>query len=80
MSILNMLAMPNILSILILFSLCFHGQVQAQTFMCDKANNTLGTCECDMQLFIAENCTKVKNTSILLPLLVHADLQKINSF
>merc|ERR1719309_381698 len=50
--------MTNILSILIISSLCLHVQVQAQTFMCDKANNTLGTCECDMQLFIAENCTK----------------------
>ena len=27
---------------------------------CHHANNTLGTCECDKQLFIGENCSKVK--------------------
>merc|ERR1712002_737906 len=51
-----MLSAPSIFTILLLFCFCVH--VQAQTFTCDKANNSLGTCECDTQLFIAENCTK----------------------
>merc|ERR1712142_195055 len=49
-------SMVNKLITFILFCLCLH--VQAQTFTCDKAMNTLGTCECDTQLFIAEHCTK----------------------
>ena len=43
--------------LLVFFS--FLLKAEAQSFTCDPANNTLGTCECNQQLFIAEDCTKV---------------------
>ena len=55
-TILTILSISNIITILFL-SVC--SATQAQSFTCDKANNTLGTCDCDNQFFVAENCTKV---------------------
>ena len=40
-----------------------HGQ--ANIDMCRKTSNPLGTCACDQQLFINEDCTQAEQNSFV---------------
>ena len=49
--------LPKMISLCLLLTFLTLGQAQQNADMCIKTANPLGTCTCDQQLFINEDCT-----------------------